>query len=178
MQYVALLRGINVGGNTIVKMSDLKIIYEKVGCRNVSTYINSGNVMFEHDKSVKELVSILEKALENTFHYRIRIVVISIEQLKKIIDHVPEEWGNGSELRKYVAFVKEPVAAEDVAKAVDIKKNVDSLKIGRGVLYMSTKLDGLTKSSFTKLASKKIYQDITIRNYTTVEKLLFLMKKK
>jgi uncharacterized protein (DUF1697 family) len=63
-------------------------------------------------------------------------------------------------------------------KEITLNEGVDFIAVGIGVLYMSTKLSGITKSRFSKLAGKKIYKDITIRNYNTTQKLLELMEKK
>ena len=178
MKYVALLRGVNVGGNTMIKMTDLKVSFEKGGFTNIITYINSGNVLFDSEKSDGlQIRTHLEEVLSKTFHYDLRLVVRSYSQLQEVVASIPEEWKQQHDLRCYIAFVREPVSTMDVLKEVELKEEVDSIKIGRQVLYMSTKLGGLTKSGFTKLAGKKIYRDITIRNYTTVQKLFLLMEK-
>ncbi len=177
MKYVALLRGINVGGNSIIKMVDLKECFEKCGFKNVSTFIQSGNVIFESEMTnVQEITKKLEENLLKTFDIPIRVIVLSSTQLQKVLSGVPDEW-NKDDLRCYIAFVKSPVTSKDVLKEVQLNKDVDFIKTGQGVLYMSTKLSGLTQSGFSKLSRKKIYQDITIRNYTTTQKIFNLMKK-
>lgn len=179
MKYVALLRGINVGGNSIIKMSELKEAYEKAGMNNVKTYINSGNVIFESDeKNPSKLAKNLEIAVSQTFKIDSRTVVVSLPQLKKIKDDVPPEWKRGADLRCYVAFVVDPTTPDDVMdvmKEIKIREGIDSVKKGPGVVYMSTRLSGITKTRFTKLAGTKVYKFITIRNYTTAQKLLELM---
>ena len=85
--------------------------------------------------------------------------------------------GKKNDLRCYIAFVREPITSNDVLKEIETKESVDFVKAGQAVVYMSTKLAGLTKSRFTKLAGKKISKDITIRNYTTVQKLLALTEQ-
>ena|SRR3989344_9173763 len=95
--------------------------------------------------------------------------------MKKVLAAIPEEWKKENNLRCYVSFIKEPVTTKDVMKEVQLKEGVDSVKVSDGVIFMSTKISGLTKSSFTKLIGKKIYQDITMRNFNTTQKLLALM---
>lgn len=176
MKYVALLRGINVGGNTMIKMSDLKLAFEKSGFTNVMTYINSGNVIFEStEKNKEKLVEILETMLLQTFHSPIRVVVLSDKELAAVAAQIPETWKKENDLRCYIAFVKPPVTTKEIIKEIVPKEGIDFVDEGPGAVYLSTKLSGLTKSSFTKLASKKIYQDITIRNLNTTQKLLSLM---
>lgn len=176
MKYVALLRGINVGGNSSVKMSELKEVFEKIGFTNVITYINSGNVIFESDeKGIKKLTNIVEALLEKNF-FPIKTIVISHDDLQTIVTHVPQSWKKEN-LRKYVAFLKESVKPNDVIREVQLKEGIDFIDKGSGVVYLSTKMEGLTKSNFPKLIQKKIYKDMTMRNFNTVQKLLTLMEE-
>ncbi len=178
MQYLALLRGINVGGNNMIKMADLKKAFEDCGFKNVSTYINSGNVIFETDEKSKEkIVEKLENALTNKLNLNVTLVIRTNKELQQIIEEIPDEWKGENDLRCYIAYIKEPVTTDDVLKEIQLKEGVDTIKAGANVLYMSTKLSGLTKSGFTKLIGKKIFQEITIRNLNTSQKLLSLMEK-
>ena len=177
MKYVALLRGINVGGNTLVKMSELKEVFEKIGFTDVRTYINSGNVLFESvEKNDKKLTDKLESLLTKTFNYNIRVVVKSHDQLKQIISNFPPEWNTQTDLRCYVGFLTEVIPAMEGAKEIKLKEGIDTLKIAGDVFYMTTLLSKKTKSSFNRLVGTKIYKEMTIRNYTTVKKLLVLME--
>ena len=177
MKYIALLRGINVGGNRIIKMAALKEAVEQCGFTNVITYIQSGNVVFDAgENKTATIATKLEDSLLNNFKYDSRIVIRTYEQFKKVIDEIPIEWKTHKDLRCYLAFVKEPVTAQDVIREIELKEGIDSVKAGAGVVYMSTLLSGLTKSGFPKLIGTKVYQDITIRNYNTAQKLLALME--
>ncbi len=179
MKYVALLRGINVGGNAIIKMVDLKKATERCGFTNVSTYIQSGNLFFESaDTAVDRVTEILEGCLARDLGYGSRIIVRTHEQLKGVVSSVPHEWEEGKDLRCYIAFVGEPATVEDVVREIQPKEGVDFVAVGPGVVYMSTLLSGLTKSGFTRLVGKGVYKDITMRNYSTVKKLLALMETK
>jgi uncharacterized protein (DUF1697 family) len=174
MKFVALLRGINVGGNSLVKMSELKKAFEQAEFTNVSTYINSGNVIFEDTTQNPEyLSSKVEAFLEKQF-FRITTVVLSHTQLKEVVEKAPANWKN-EDLRKYVAFLKTPLTPDEVIKSAEVKEGIDRIEKGPGVVYMSTKMEGLTKSSFPKLITKNIYKNMTMRNYTTVTKVLSLM---
>lgn len=175
MKYVGLLRGINVGGNSLVKMSDLKDIFESLGFQNVITYINSGNVIFECNDSGVNLIGVIEKELINRLKLSIPVVIRSKSEMKTILEQVPEEWKNKNNLRCYVGFVRENIKPSEVLAEVILKDGVDNISTGRYVVYMTTKLEGITKSGFTKLAGKRIYKEITIRNYNTVKKIFDLM---
>lgn len=177
MNYVALLRGINVGGNSKVSMIKLKEVFESYGFLNVKTYINSGNVIFESSKKKAiELENDIEGLLEKTF-FPIVVVVISEEDLNKVIAEAPKSWKTDEDLRKYVGFMKSPSKPEDVVKEAQLKEGIDFLDTGPGVIYMTTKMEGITKSNFSKLAAKKIYKQMTIRNINTALKLSELLMK-
>lgn len=177
MKFVAFLRGINVGGNALIKMSSLKAAVENSGFKNVSTYIASGNVLFESDEPADAIRDRLEKDLSKTFGIDLRIVIRSQQQLEHTLLNVPPEWDKSKDLRCYMAFVREPTAAEDVLKEIQLKEEVDSVKVGPGVLYLTTKLEGIVKSGFNKLATKKLCKEITIRTHNTSKKMVALMKK-
>jgi uncharacterized protein (DUF1697 family) len=90
MKYVAFLRGINVGGNNIIKMADLKAAFEKQGFTNVTTYINSGNVLFDSDIfGETELGVICEKLVADNFSLNIPVCVISTVDLILALSHAP-----------------------------------------------------------------------------------------
>ena len=176
MKYVALLRGINVGGNNIIKMEQLKACFEAGGFQQVMTYIQSGNVLFESDDENRaNITSTIEGTLSQTFNYSARVVVRSYAEIQRVVSDVPEDWKHRTDLRCNIAFIKEPVTASEAFQEIHPKEGIDSVAIGEGVLYLSTLLSSLTKSAFVKLVSKKIYQDMTIRNYNTTQKLLALM---
>jgi uncharacterized protein (DUF1697 family) len=177
MKYIALLRGINVGGKNIIKMADLIKTVEKCGFTNVKTYIQSGNVLFKSsEKNTSKIVKNLEECFLKGFMYNSRIIVRTYEQLKKIAAEVPSDWEKRDDLRCYIAFTGETVTIQEIMQEIELKEGIDFLKAGEGALYMSTLLSGLTRSRFTKLITKKAYKDITIRNYNTVRRILELME--
>ena len=176
--YVAFLRGINVGGNSIIKMSELKKAFEECGFIDVKTYINSGNIIFKSELTDKRtIIARLEPSLLKNSNFDSGIVVITYPQLEEILAEVPADWTQTTDLRCYIAFVRETVTVQDVISAVKLKEGVDFVKAGKGVVYMTTLLSGITKSGFTRLVGTRIYKDITIRNYNTARKLLELMNK-
>jgi uncharacterized protein (DUF1697 family) len=177
MKYLALLRGVNVGGNSLIKMADLKEAVEKSGFINVKTFINSGNVIFESKEANSFKVNaMLEEALKKRFNLESRVFLLTYEQYKDILDRVPEDWKKRQDIRRYIAFIREPVTVNDVIKQAKVKEGVDFVQGGKGAVYLTTLMSGLTKSGFTKLISTPVYKDITLRNYTTAQKLFTLMK--
>jgi uncharacterized protein (DUF1697 family) len=178
-QYLALLRGINVGGNNIIKMADLKACFERLGFTDVATYIQSGNVLFKSaEKDKLKLTHKIEKALSERFSYKSRMVVVAYKELKKIVDGAPE--GFGQDLDQYrcdVIFLKEPLTARDAMKNVSLKEGVDQAYMGKHVLYFSRLSSKASQSHLPKIIKLPIYQNMTIRNWNTTTKLLALMEK-
>lgn len=179
MKYVALLRGINVGGNNIIKMDSLVQAFEKEGFTGVSTFIQSGNVIFQSDSQDKvELTKRIESMLSKAFRYPSTVVLRSEKELSKTLSHVPDMWKHDDNLRCYVLFVKEPFTAGEVAKEIETKEGIDFLSVGDGAVYMGTKMEGITKSKFSKFIGKKTYKYVTMRNYKTSRTILEIMEKK
>ena len=176
-QYVALLRGINVGGKNLIKMTDLKISFEVLGLTNVSTYIQSGNVLFGAAKSDHaRLTKQIEEALSKTFNYQSRVVIRSHKQMKEIVAKAPKGFGSDQATYRYdVIFLKEPLTAVQAMKSVSVKEGVDQAFAGKGVLYFSRLISKASSSHLTRIIGMPIYQSMTIRNWNTTTKLLNLM---
>ena len=175
--YVALLRGINVGGKNMIKMPALKACFEAGGFEDVVTYIQSGNVLFRGTGSGSALANRIETMLGKTFHYyRAWAVVRSHAQMRSIVEKAPKGFGADPGTYRYdVVFLKEPLTAGSALKKVPTREGVDEVFGGRGVLYFS-RLDSMaTRSRLNRVASLPIYQNMTIRNWNTTTRLLRMM---
>lgn len=176
-QYVALLRGINVGGNNLIKMADLKASLEEIGMEEVRTYIQSGNVIFRsemHEQSLLE--SQIEQHLSAKFAYNSVVVLLSEEQLKQIVLLAPEEFGkNPDEYRYNVLFIKTPMTAENALQQLSVREGVDTADAGNGVLYFSNLISKASRSHLTKIITLPVYKQITIRNWNTTLRLFSLL---
>lgn len=173
---LALLRGINVGGNNIIKMIDLKACFEAMGFANVVTYIQSGNVLFDaEDSDINRLTTTIEQKLSEQFSYASRIVLISQEQLLRIIQTAPEGFGVlPDEYRYDVIFLKSPLTAEEAMLKIKTKEGVDFVIVGDGVVYYSRLISNATQSYMTKMIGTPVYKEMTIRNWNTSTKLSVL----
>ena len=178
-QYLALLRGINVGGNNIIKMADIKTCFENMGFSNVLTYIQSGNVIFKSaEKDKAKLTRKIEATLSEKFCYESRLVVITHKQLAQVVDDAPRGLGkNPDEYRYDVVFLKEPLTSTEAMKSVSIKEGIDKAYTGKDVLYFSRLVSRATQSRLPRIAGLPVYQNMTIRNWNTTTKLLALMEK-
>lgn len=177
-RYVALLRGINVGGKNLIKMADLRACFEVHGFRNVSTYIQSGNVLFESgERSSARLTQRVEEMLAATFDYEASVVIRSRNQMRRVVQEAPE--GFGDELARYrydALFLKPPLTAGAAIKRVPTREGVDEAYAGRGVLYFSRLISRASQSRLSRVVSLPIYQSMTIRNWNTTVKLLQMME--
>jgi uncharacterized protein (DUF1697 family) len=176
-QYVALLRGINVGGKNLIPMTELKACFEDQGLRQVRTYIQSGNVLFESEtKGRPALTAGIEEALARRFGYRALVVLRSRAQLQRIVDKAPAGFGARAALYQYdVIFLKEPLSAREAMKSVTTRAGVDQAFAGSGVLYFSRLIRKAPQSQLSRLVSLPIYQRMTLRNWNTTTRLLQLM---
>jgi len=177
-QYLALLRGINVGGGNLIKMTDLKACFEASRFENVTTYIQSGNVLFETAETERaKLITKLEKALSKMFSpYKARVVLCSHTKLSQIVREAPKGFGSQPQKYRYdVIFLKEPLMASEAIKSVTTKSGVDQAFVGPDVLYFSRLIAQASQSQLARIVGLPVYQNMTIRNWNTTCKLLALM---
>ena len=177
--YLALLRGINVGGKNIIKMADLKACFEEIGFSDVATYIQSGNVLFRStEKDRRKLATQIEKKLSGTFNYSSLVVVVPHKGLKEIVKSAPKGFGSQPDSYRYdVAFLKEPLTPAEVMKQVSLKEGVDQAYAGKLAFYFSRLISRAVQSRLNRIASLPIYKYMTIRNWNTTTKLLALIEK-
>ncbi len=172
-RYIALLRGINVGGNNIIKMADLKWCFENMGFTNVVTYIQSGNVLFDsNENDYQKLTLEIENALSERFNYNSKIVLLAQTDLNRIVNAAPNGFGvNPDEYRYDVIFLKPPVTSEEALPKIKTKECVDSVTAGDGVVYFSRLSSKSSQSQMTRMIGTAIYKEMTIRNWNTTCKL-------
>lgn len=175
--YVALLRGINVGGKNLIKMPELKAAFEADGFEDVATYIQSGNVLFASpEKRSGALTDRIEAMLADAFDYVPTVVVRSRTQMRSIVEKAPKGFGSQPATYRYdVMFLKEPLTARAAIKEVPTNPAVDTAHAGTGVLYFSRLIAKATASRMGGVVASPIYPKITIRNWNTTTKLLSLM---
>lgn len=178
-QYLALLRGINVGGKNLIKMADLKACFEKMNFSNVTTYIQSGNVIFSSTEKDKALLTVkIEKELTETFNYKSKIVLFTSQQVVAVKDEAPTGFGTIPDDYKYdVMFLKEPLTASEAIKSFRIREGVDSVYAGTDVIYFSRLISRAGQSYLSEIISLPIYKEMTIRNWNTTSKLCLLMNE-
>jgi uncharacterized protein (DUF1697 family) len=177
--YVALLRGINVGGSNLIRMPALKACFESDGFRDVATYIQSGNVLFTAGRANQAALTVqIEKALSKTFAYQARVVVRSLGQMKATVEGAPRGFGRQPATYRYdVIFLKDPLTPGEAMKSVSARPGVDRVFAGDGVLYFSRLISRAAQSHLSRVVGTPAYQNMTIRNWNTTVKLFDLMKR-
>jgi uncharacterized protein (DUF1697 family) len=176
--YVALLRGINVGGNNIVPMKELAATFEQAKLSPAKTYIASGNVLFQAAGSdARALEKKIERLLTKTFRYDAKVVVRSKAEMARVVEGLPRPWKKvDPAVRYYVMFLRHEVDSEDILDDLAPKPELEQVWYGPGVLYWSARFEDLTRTAMTKVASSPIYKHMTIRNLNTTKKLHELLK--
>lgn len=177
--YILLLRGINVGGNNIIKMADLKTCLEEAGFQQVKTYIQSGNVIFKSKEiDLQTLTNQIELLLSVEFNYNSKVVLIAQDHYQRIISAAPDWWGKGNEYKHNLLFIKPPLtSSEALLKCGKSKPEIELTYAGEGVIYLSASNEHILKTNFVKLPSNPIYKQMTVRNFNTSMRLLALMSE-
>lgn len=175
-QYLALLRGINVGGRNIIPMADLRAAFDAAGYGEVRTYIQTGNVLFDSSEPNANLERLIESALEQQFGIALTVVVRSRRQLRQIVHKAPADFGRHPELHHSdVIFLKSPLSARQALAVLKPRHGVDAAWRGTRVLYVARLSARRTETRLTRITSAPEYQQMTIRSWATTTKLLALL---
>lgn len=176
MIFIALLRGINVGGKNKVSMIDLKNCFKNAGFLNIKTYINSGNVIFDsEEQSITDLSNYCNDILEKKFGFSIGLALINVNTLKEALEHAPDWWGDDPNSKHNAIFVIQPATAEEIiADAGKIKPEYELLYVYKEIIFWSAPIKTFSRTRWSKIVGTKAYQSITIRNANTTKKLLEL----
>ena len=177
--HVALLRGINVGGNNIIPMKALAATFERMKLTDVKTFIASGNVIFGAPKQdLRKLEQKIEKELVKDFAYDAKVVVKSKDEMDAIVRGLPKAWAKPSAAwRYYVMFLRHAVDNAKVLHEVKARDGVETLDYKPGALYWAAKVDRITKSTVAKLNQTALYKEVTIRNLNTTKKIAQLLER-
>lgn len=172
-RYLALLRGINVGGKNLIRMAALKECFEANGFSDVTTYIQSGNVLFGSKPApAAELTRRLEAMLADAFGYPASVVLRTKAQMNAVVSKAPDGYGTRpSDYRYDVLFLKPPLTARTALPQVPVKDGVDEVVAGPGVLYASRLEARVAQSHINRIPSLPVYRQMTLRNWNTTVKL-------
>lgn len=167
MKYIALLRGINVGGKRKVEMKRLKTLFETLGCTNVSTYINSGNVIFELRDDQKHILEKIKSELKEEFKFDIVTLIKTEEEMKEIAGAIPSEWQNNSAYKTDVAYFFPEIDSKEILNELPIKKEFIDIRYVKGAIFWNIDRKNYNRSHINKIISHILYQFMTVRNVNT-----------
>lgn len=174
-KYIALLRGVNVGGKNKVSMSILKTAFEEKGFFDVYTYINSGNVIFSSKESdIVALQNNCRQAIIDKFRLDIPVAVISASELSDALGNAPEWWDDDLESKHIAIFMIAPAVADTLVNEVGINHEYEKVSTYGKVIFWSAPINTFSRTKWSKIIATPAYSYITIRNANTTKKLLEL----
>ena len=176
--FVALLRGVNVGGNNMISMRALKESFEKMGFTQVVTYINSGNIIFStKENDARKLEVQLEQMLLKDYELNSKVVIRSLPEIAKLVKSLPPGWGGDASCRYNVIFLRHTIDSKKILTELPVMDDIEEVVYRPGTLLWSAQASEANRSNMVKIISKKVFKDMTIRNLNTTKKLYELMKK-
>ncbi|OQR56782.1 DUF1697 domain-containing protein [Bacillus sp. CDB3] len=168
--YIALLRGINVGGHKVIKMLDLKKIFESIGLKKVKTYIQSGNVVFESEEEISFLKERIECEIKNVFDFDVPVMLRTNEAFINIINKCPYEANSLLEGESmHVAFLANVLPEKEKNQLLMLKNETEDCYIDENVVYLFFKKS--IRNSKLMNQFQKLHTPATVRNWRTVNKL-------
>ena len=179
MEYVALLRGINVGGNNKVVMSELREQIAAAGFGHVRTYINSGNLLFEAEAPREDVAQAVEDILARHYDFPIRLALLTGQDYLAQLDELPD-WWHGEVARRDALFYTRGLDRDHVRERIEAMELGDeAVHFGEHAVFWG-KFD---EKSFLKTAYHKrllredFYRQVTIRSGSTVEKIAAMLSQ-
>lgn len=176
--YLALLRGVNVGGNRKIEMVKLKRTFELLGFSDVKTFIASGNVIFHTtEKDISKLASIIESAIKKDFGISTKVLVRDFESMEKLVKAIPDSCVNNDDIKCDVMFLWKEIDHKKILKQLPYNSSIEDLKYIPGAVIWRIDRKNTSKSRMFKIVGTKLHQYLTVRNPNTVRKLYELMLK-
>lgn len=181
MKYIALLRGINISGKNKISMSELKKLLEENNCQKVSTYLNSGNIIFECNIDNKEtIMDNIHTLIKTKFLLDIPVYITTDKELETILNNSPKWWGSSNkEIYDNLIFIIPPTKYEEVYNTIgSAKEGLEQIEEYNNCIFWSFELNNYRKSNWwVKTASTNIKDKITIRTANTMRKILEICQK-
>ncbi|WNS41684.1 DUF1697 domain-containing protein [Paenibacillus sp. MMS20-IR301] len=177
--YIALLRGINVGGHKLIKMQELKALFSSLQYENVRTYIQSGNVVFESgETSAGQLAEAISRGIEETFGFEVPVIIRTLEELEAAIAGNPFPLTQPEEFKRlYVSFLETEPAAEALEKIRPYEDGADKLCVHGKEMYTLYEVSVSESPLFKVPLDKLLGTTLTARNWNTLNKVAALARK-
>ena len=178
MRYVALLRGVNVGGANKISMDALRSAFEAASMREVATYINSGNVVFSTDLADRRrLADRLQRAIRERTATSTEVHLRDEEEVAAVVAAIPAGWTNDAAMKCDVVFLPPDVDGAALLEELSPRPGIeDALAVPGAVVWRVDRRDA-TRSRLARLVGMPLYGRVTVRNCNTVRKLLELLRQ-
>lgn len=172
--YIAFLRGINVGGHNKIRMVELRTSIEKTGFKNVQTYIQSGNVVFETEEtSMTVIKNLLEKCIKKNFGVTIPVLLLEKEVIINILKNYP--FKTAEDKNQYFTLLYYPAKETMISAFNKLQFKTEDYLLTQNYVYLNCK-QGAGKAKLTNnLIEKKLEVIATTRNLKTMQKMLELV---
>ena len=176
--YVALFRGLNVGGNNILPMTDLVALLQNIGLRNVRTYAQSGNAVFQSEEEDASLLSDrIQAAIEESHGFEPQVLLLEPEAVEKAVGSNPFPEAEQEPKTLHVHFLASPPERPDLDALEGIKGDRERFVLEDGVFYLHAP-DGIGSSKLAANAEKLLGVPVTARNWRTVRKVMEMAKQR
>ena len=163
----------------MIRMSSLKTSFERMGFHDVTTYINSGNIIFRaKDSDARKLEKTIERMLEREYQLGCKVVVRSFSEMAALVKSLPKTWNDDALWKYNVIFLRHSIDAKDIVDRLNAKPDIEEVVYRPGTLLWSVKVSDVSRTAMQKLPGQKIFQDMTVRNLNTTKKIYELMKSK
>ncbi|PEC22089.1 DUF1697 domain-containing protein [Bacillus cereus] len=168
--YIALLRGINVGGHKIIKMVELKQMFESIGLTQVKTYIQSGNIVFESEEDISFIKGSIQSEIKNVFDFDVPVMLRTNEKFINIIKKCPYDANSLLEGESiHVAFLANVLSEKEKNQLLMLKNETEDCYIDENVVYLFFK--NSIRNSKLMNQFQKLHTPATVRNWRTVNKV-------
>jgi uncharacterized protein (DUF1697 family) len=173
--YVALFRGINVGGKNILPMKDLVGILEGMGCEKVKTYVQSGNAVFRaKENQTKKIAEEISSKILESHGFKPKVLLIEATELENAVKNNPFKTTEGKTLHLF--FLESTPVEPNLDELEDVKSNTEEFKLGKNIFYLYAP-DGIGRSKLAAKVEKVLGVPVTARNWNTVSKLFAMVKQ-
>ena len=166
-----LLRGINVGVSTRVNMQVMRKDLEELGFKEVTTYINSGNVFFETDIKLDKIYKVVNKYFSDNYKTNIPFLILNKNKVIEVSKAIPTNWKNDLNEKTDVLYLFDEVNNIEIIKNIPVNLKYINYKYIDGALIINLKRKNYNKSKINNLISSNIYKFVTIRNVNTARKV-------
>jgi uncharacterized protein (DUF1697 family) len=175
--YIALFRGINVGGTNVLPMKDLVALLENIGSQNVKTYIQSGNAVFQNQGQNPSLLSNkIRVTLKKRHGLEPQVLLLTPEEIERAIESNPFPEAESEPKTLHIHFLASMPKYPDLGALESIKSDRERFALKDRVFYLHAP-DGIGRSKLAANTEKLLGVAITVRNWRTVCKIMTMARQ-